>query len=118
MRKKLRNLLNIKEILPLALRPGGADPKSVVWALEEGWTEIVGAGLARTTRPLRVRGDELRIGVAHSALANELAFLQETLLARIRQAIPGSSIKRLRFQIVTFSSGGSGCRTSPEESLG
>ncbi|MBI4197029.1 MAG: DUF721 domain-containing protein [Deltaproteobacteria bacterium] len=111
-------MLSIKEILPNAMHQTVPDQKSIIWSLDDLWEQIVGAPLARQTRPLSIKEGKLKIGVVHSTLANELIFLQSTLIERIKKEIPSLKVSELRFQIMTSSSGSIGLKTSPERSFG
>lgn len=99
MRKK--SLTPLKEIIPHSLRQWGADKKGLLYALNEKWSQIVGRPLSLKTRPLFFRGETLQIGVESSPLANELQFLQDKILAKIREEFPALDIHQVRFQLTS-----------------
>ena len=100
LRKKPPSLTPIADLLPKALGRWTSTPKAQLAILVEKWPLIVGTGLSVQTRPLRLNGDQLTIGVASSPLANELQLLQETLLGNLRREAPAIPVRQLRFHMM------------------
>jgi predicted nucleic acid-binding Zn ribbon protein len=61
------------------------------------WTAAVGARIADRARPVSLERGVLIVKVATSVWANELSLLQESLIARLRNA--GVEVKELRFRV-------------------
>ena len=70
--------------------------------LEDKWTEIVGANLARSCSIEKIVGNELYIRTASSLLANELYMMQALFLQKINAFLLG----RLIIKKVYFHTGG------------
>ena len=67
-------------------RIGGPDGAAFV-ALVGGWTEIVGPAVAAHSRPLRLSGGTLTIGVDQAAWVTELTYLDASLRGRLDDAV-------------------------------
>jgi hypothetical protein len=64
---------------------------------EHLWAEAVGHRIAERARPLGLEHGVLTIRAATSVWANELSFLSDELLARLRER--GVDVKELRFRV-------------------
>ena len=95
-------LIPLAEILPASLQHWRGDKKGLLSALESQWSAIVGLPLSAKTRPVSLRGDLLVVAVDSSPLANELQFLQETILKKIRQEVPALTLTQIRFQLRAY----------------
>ena len=60
------------------------------------WSEIVGETIAAETEALRIDGDTLVVKVQKAAWRQQLIFLKDDLLGKIRKEI-GEDIKDIRF---------------------
>lgn len=100
MRKKLNRPLLLADLLPAALKRWEPDKKTLLAILKERWREIVGP-LAVKTSPLALNQDLLKIGVASSALACELQFLEGEILKNIAETVPALEVRRIRFQVTS-----------------
>ena len=65
------------------------------------WDRIVGEDIAVHARPFVVRGEILWLNVSDSVWMQQLQFQKMTILERIKQLLPGSSINDIRFQLDT-----------------
>lgn len=65
------------------------------------WDRIVGEDIAVHARPFVVRGRTLWLNVSDSVWMQQLQFQKMTILERVKQVLPGSSINDIRFQIDT-----------------
>lgn len=76
------------------------DEKVAVIFLREFWPRIVGAPLAASTDPLRLRGRTLEIGVPDSEWARELRSMTPALVSKVNAFWNRSLIRRLNFRVV------------------
>jgi len=81
----------------------GAAPSdgSEAASLTAAWPEIVGAEVARRTRPLTWREGALTVLTVSSAWSHQLSFLVPAILERLREHAPHLAIKRIRFAVAT-----------------
>lgn len=63
------------------------------------WSRSVPPRILKHARPVRLSRGVLTIHVSSSVWANELHYLSDDLLTRIRKAAPTSGIQKLRFQV-------------------
>jgi len=73
-----------------------ADP---VVLLEAAWEEIVGADVARNSRPARIAGGTLTVTTRSGAWSNQLSFLSEHVLAAVSARLPAAAVTRLQFRV-------------------
>ena len=62
------------------------------------WSRAVPARIRRNAAPVRVDRGTLFVHVTSPAWANELTFLADELLQRIRDRVPEAGVRRLRFR--------------------
>ena len=60
------------------------------------WDDLVGATIAEEARPIKVERGILWIGVNSAPQANQLLYLKQKLIERIRKLYPNSRIRDLR----------------------
>ncbi|MCD6389520.1 MAG: DUF721 domain-containing protein [Desulfobulbaceae bacterium] len=65
------------------------------------WDQIVGEDIAVHAQPFVVRGRTLWLNVSDSVWMQQLQFQKMTILERVKQVLPGSSINDIRFQLDT-----------------
>lgn len=65
--------------------------------LFEDWAELVGDALAEKTTPQKIRQNTLWVGVNHPAWIQELQFLKDPLLTKLKNRYPNSGIQKIRF---------------------
>lgn len=63
------------------------------------WSRSVPPRIVEHARPVRLIRGVLIVHVSSSVWANELHYLSDDLLARLRVAAPGSGIQKIRFQV-------------------
>ncbi|HZY98087.1 MAG TPA: DUF721 domain-containing protein [Candidatus Baltobacteraceae bacterium] len=80
-------------------QPSASEPRDPVALLAAGWDEIVGAGVAKNSRPAKLTGDALSVTVRSSAWGHQLSLLSETILTAVRARLPRAGIERLRFRV-------------------
>ncbi len=81
--------------------------------LEAGWEEIVGADVARNSRPARIAGGTLTVTTRSSAWSHQLTFLAEDVLRAVQRGCP-----RLGSSSSAFASAGSAIRRRPRRAAG
>jgi hypothetical protein len=70
--------------------------------LEAGWAEIVGAEVAKNSRPARIVDGTLVVTTRSSAWSHQLSFLGEHVLRAVAARLPGAEVARLRFRVGTL----------------
>jgi Dna[CI] antecedent, DciA len=80
-------------------QPPAGEPRDPVALLAAGWEEIVGAGVAKSSRPAKLTGDTLLVTVRSSAWSHQLSLLAETILTAVRARLPRAGIEKLRFRV-------------------
>ena len=65
------------------------------------WPEVVGADVARRTRPGRLRDGVLTVYTAASTWSHQLTFLAPSIVAELRRRCPSAPVERLRFVVAT-----------------
>lgn len=63
------------------------------------WSRSVPPRIVEHARPVRLSHGVLVVHVSSSVWANELHYLSEDLLTRIKKAAPTSGVQRIRFQV-------------------
>jgi predicted nucleic acid-binding Zn ribbon protein len=63
------------------------------------WDEVVGEVVARHAQPVKLDGDRLVVEVDDPAWATQLSFLEQTVLARLSEALGPSSAPVRSFEI-------------------
>ncbi len=63
------------------------------------WSRSVPPRILAHARPVRLSRGVLVVHVSSSVWANELHYLSDDLLTRLRKAAPSSGIERIRFQV-------------------
>ena len=76
------------------------DEKVAVIFLQEFWTQIVGAPLAASTEPVRLRGRTLEISVPDSEWARELRSMTPALISKVNVFWNRPLVRSLDFRVV------------------
>lgn len=63
------------------------------------WSRSVPPRILEHARPVRLSRGVLTVNVSSSVWANELHYLTDDLLSRVRSASPSSGIQKIRFQV-------------------
>lgn len=88
----------IGELLPKALRELGVPSKALSRRVLAAWAAVADPAWGRRTKPVRLLGGALVVGVSSAPLRLELAqFHAERLLAALRAHLPDDPITSLRF---------------------
>ena len=92
-RGKLESLAKLlKKVYPAPDQLEAA--KAFAW-----WSRSVPPRILEHARPVRLSRGVLTVHVSSSVWANELHYLTDDLLARLRKAAPTSGIEKIRFQV-------------------
>ncbi len=75
---------SIQAVLKSALRRFGLDHKIEQYRFVEHWPKIVGAPIARHTKPAGIQNRILYVEVLNSGWAQELSMRRETILKRVK----------------------------------
>jgi hypothetical protein len=86
----------LAEILNKTLDDLGLFRKARKYQVFSLWSKIVG-DISRHAKPRRLQGDVLFVATASSVWSQELTFMQESIVARINQALGGQHIREVRF---------------------
>lgn len=70
-----------------------------VGRLNNHWPEIVGPTLATKTVPFKIYNKKLTVKVDDSPLLQQLNYLKDDLLIKIRQKLPETAIEVINFRI-------------------
>lgn len=63
------------------------------------WGEIVGPELSKVTQPFEIKNKQLLVHVAHQAWAQQLHFLSPSILGKIRQLCPSTTVREIIFRV-------------------
>lgn len=82
------------------LKRAGLDDRMAERPALDAYLRAVGPAVARLAQPVRVRRGVLDVAVASAPLLHELAhFRARDIVDRIRRAVPGTTIRSLRFRL-------------------
>lgn len=74
-----------------------AVPETLLAAVQSGWREAVGEGVAAQAEPVSERDGVVTVACRSATWAQELDLLSEELLGRINEALSGPQVKAIRF---------------------
>ena len=83
--RRARKMHGVQNILTSTLRRFNIDKDIARYQFILHWKEIVGAEIARRTKPECFRGDALVVRVVDSVWAQELTFQKEVILKRLQK---------------------------------
>jgi predicted nucleic acid-binding Zn ribbon protein len=76
----------------------GAEPATLLAAVQSAWPAAVGEAIAREATPVAERSGVVTVACRSGTWAQELDLLGAQILAKIRQKLPpGSALEGLRF---------------------
>jgi Dna[CI] antecedent, DciA len=76
-----------------------ADPLSL---LQAGWSEIVGAEVAKNSSPSRIVAGTLIVVTRSAAWSHQLSFLAQRVRDAVAARLPSAGVERLRFRVGTL----------------
>ncbi len=88
----------IKKVLARTLQGLGIEKKVKEGKVFEVWEEAVGKKVASHTRPQRIKGGRLFVGVSDSAWLQELSFLKENIIKKINKRLGEETVKEIFFK--------------------
>ena len=89
--------VRLGQLMTELLRKVAGPRRKEMSALDEAWYKAAGAGTARRSRPLALKGGELTVSFETSALRQEVeCFRKAEILARLREAYPEGVIAKLK----------------------
>ena len=89
----------MSEALDRVLAGLGAPTASGVSTVFDRWDEVVGEAMAARTRPLRLEGGCLVLGVDEPATATHVRYLEPELLARLAELLGESRITAISLRV-------------------
>ena len=92
-----RKFTRVGELLPSILSKLGLEQRFKEQQILSLWPAIVGEELAARTKATRVDRGILYVHVDHGAWMQELHFMEQELLRRLRARAPGVKLKRIQF---------------------
>ena len=76
----------------------GAEPATLLAAVQSAWPGAVGEAIAREANPVSEREGVVTVACGSATWAQELDLLRDQIESQIRQNLPdGSALERLRF---------------------
>ncbi|NLA61367.1 MAG: DUF721 domain-containing protein [Firmicutes bacterium] len=86
----------VSEVLEKTLGNMGLLVNSKRYQVFSVWPKVVG-DIARHAKPRRLDGDVLFVATASSVWSQELTFMQESILEKLRVALKGDYVREIRF---------------------
>ena len=84
-RSRRGGVSSAEDILKSALRSSGLDKRIARYRFVLHWEEIVGASIAKNSKPECIRNNALVVRVADSCWAQTLSFQKEVILGRLKR---------------------------------
>jgi len=89
---------SLKHALLRFIRSKGVVNRSAAESLDAEWKRIVGPELARRSTARKVRAGVVEVVVTNSAALEELrGYLHETILQQMKESLPQSEIRAIRY---------------------
>lgn len=95
MRRK--RFARIGDILPAVLKSAGLEQKLRDQEILTIWPTAVGSEIAARTTAVKMEKGVLHVHVDHSVWVQELHFLEQEILQRLRKEAPHIHCRRIRF---------------------
>ncbi len=89
----------VGESLDRIARSLGVPAARALTGVFDGWEELVGPSVAARTRPLRIDGGALVIGVDDPAWATQLRWLEADLVARLAPVVGEGAVTRIEVRV-------------------
>jgi predicted nucleic acid-binding Zn ribbon protein len=99
MAERMRRPVSITEVLSESAGRSGMADKFRRYGLWNRWPELVGSEVASHSQPARWQGNTLVVRVEHPAWIQELTFLKPQMIASIKEKLPRTPIKEIRFEV-------------------
>ncbi|HPM42053.1 MAG TPA: DUF721 domain-containing protein [bacterium] len=98
MREKRKAPVSISDVFARTRGTSAIRQRMKGWRLMERWEEIAGQAVATHSRPARWQGKNLVVRVDSAPWMQELSFLKEEMVARIRKEFPASDIGGIKLE--------------------
>jgi predicted nucleic acid-binding Zn ribbon protein len=99
MKKTTNTFLPLNDLLKNELGKIASGRIADTVALEQRWKSLVGDAVAGNAKVLYLKDGVLHVGVKNSTWLNELGFMRNDMLERVREAMPHAGIKDIRLKI-------------------
>lgn len=99
MKKTTNTFLPLSDLLKNELGKIAQGRIADTVALERRWKSLVGDAVAGNAKVLYLKDGVLHVGVKNSTWLNELGFMRQDMLERVREALPHAGIKDIRLKI-------------------
>lgn len=96
---KSNSFHTVDSILKNTFKNLNVDENIKVYSIWKSWEKIVGADLAKQTKPAFIRRDCLTIFVQNHVWMNELQYMKEELLRKINEFSEERKISKILFKI-------------------
>ncbi|MCC7535571.1 MAG: DUF721 domain-containing protein [Deltaproteobacteria bacterium] len=93
-------LVSMASIVGAAM-PKGAPPDLATWKLVSWWRGFAGRPLADHVWPARIERGVLTLAADSSAWASEIAFMRETIVAKLAEEMPATKLRSVRTIVAT-----------------
>lgn len=88
----------VEAVLAKVLKRAGIEEDIKRYKFVLHWSEIVGADIAKRTRPAALKNGLLRVEVCDSAWAQELSFYKQVILKRLAKFVQNAdSVRDIKF---------------------
>ena len=99
MRERMRRPVSITEVLGKSAGRSSMADKFRRYGLWNRWPELVGSEVASHSQPARWQGNTLVVRVEHPAWIQELTYLKPQMIESIKEKLPKTPIKEIRFEV-------------------
>ena len=99
MRKSAKNPPSMREVLEGFLKRTGMNRRIQEQKILNCWEQAVGEGVAEKTQPVSVKNRVLRVKVVNSVWMQELQFMKELIMEKLRQQAGNNVLRDVRFFI-------------------
>lgn len=92
-----RKFTKLGDLLPSILKQLGLEQRFKDQHVLSLWPSVVGEELAARTKATKIDRGVLYVQVDHGAWLQELHFIEEEIIGKLRKLAPGVTIKSIRF---------------------
>ncbi|PIR26231.1 MAG: hypothetical protein COX62_00030 [Deltaproteobacteria bacterium CG_4_10_14_0_2_um_filter_43_8] len=96
---KTNRLTPIANVFSSSAKKAGWEKGIERYALWEKWAKITGASVAKHTSPAKWLGRTLLIHVSNSSWLQELTFMKQDIIKKIKESYPELVLNDLKFQV-------------------
>ena len=92
-----KRFARVGDILPTVLKSIGLDQRLREQEILAIWPEVVGEEVAARTQPFKIERGVLHVRVDHSTWMQELHFMEQEILRKLKEKAPDIELVRIRF---------------------